>query len=300
MKLILAPLAGFTDAPFRRLAGEGGADQTYTEMVSAAGLAHGNRPTHDLLAVMPGEVPVGCQIFGAKEMDVAHAARVVDAMTERFCELNLNAGCPMTKVTRCGAGAKLVEDPAQVACLLRAMKENTSLPITLKTRLGPRPDWVTVFELLDAATQAGASDFILHARYTSQLHSGAVQLEKLAEVVARAAIPVIGNGSVTNRASFEAMAQTGVAGIMIGRAAVANPGIFHELKGGTPLPRSTFFQQHLQYLKDFGLSERVILTKFRTHLFRYFAGTPGAAALRARIHQASTLSEALSLCSSLL
>ncbi len=297
MKLLLAPLAGFTDAPFRRLATEGGADQTYTEMVSAAGLAHGNQPTRELMKVLPGEGPVGCQIFGAKETDVARATHVVESVKERFCELNLNAGCPMTKVTRCGAGAKLAEDPAQVYRLLQVMRENTTLPVTLKTRLGPRPDWETVFELLDAATQAGVRALLLHARYTSQLHGGAVHLEKLAAVVARARIPVIGNGSVVDHASYEAMAQTGVSGILIGRAALVNPDIFNVFKGCAPRSRQDCAAAHLKYLIESGAGERLILTKFRTHLFRYFAGTPGAAALRARIHQSQTLQEVCTLCS---
>ena len=92
MKLVLAPLAGFTDAPFRLMCGEGGADLTYTEMVSAAGLAHGSSPTRHLMEKLPGEVPLACQIFGSKEAEVAYAAKVASE-TGRFCEINLNAGC---------------------------------------------------------------------------------------------------------------------------------------------------------------------------------------------------------------
>ncbi len=297
MKFYLAPLAGFTDAPFRRLATDGGADQTYTEMVSAAGLAHGNKPTHELMAVMSGEGPVGCQLFGAAESDLAMATGVVEKIKDRFCEVNLNAGCPMTKVTRGGAGAKLTEDPAKVYRLLKAMTENTSLPVTLKTRLGPRPQTTTVFELLDAATQAGAQAFILHARYTTEMHGGPLHLDVLRDVVARAAIPVIGNGSVVNAATLADMAATGVQGVMIGRAAVANPYIFQELKGGAPVPRAACLAPHLQYLKAFGVHEHYLITKFRTHLVRYFAGRPGAAALRARINQVKTLAEVEALCS---
>ena len=143
MNYVLAPLAGFTDAPFRRLCREGGADLAYTEMVSAAGLAHGSSPTRHFLETMPGEGPVGCQLFGANESDLAFAAAAVDP--RRFCELNLNAGCPMTKVTREGAGAKLVEDPAKIHRLLKAMAANTSLPVTLQTRLGPRPEANRIF-----------------------------------------------------------------------------------------------------------------------------------------------------------
>ena len=148
MRYVLAPLAGFTDAAFRRLCFEGGADFAYTEMVSAAGLAHGSSPTRQLMETMPGEGALGCQIFGANESDVAYAA---GAVPDRFSEINLNAGCPVRKVVKEGAGAKLAEDPEKVYRLLRAMKGSTRLPVTLKTRLGPRPDRNLSLELLDAA-----------------------------------------------------------------------------------------------------------------------------------------------------
>ncbi len=298
MKLVLAPLAGFTDAPFRRVCAENGADLTYTEMVSAAALAHNHTPTQTLMKTMPGEGAVGCQIFGATESDVAHAARLIDAIGDRFCELNLNAGCPMTKVTRCGAGAKLIEDPEKVYRLLAAMKENTALPVTLKTRLGPHPERTAAFELLDAASRAGAVGLIVHARFTSQLHQGPLHLDLLAEVVSRAKIPVTGNGSVTNAVDAARMARTGVSAIMIGRAALANPGIFNELKGLPAVSRRMFLTQHLQALRESRADDAYLRLKFRTHLFRYFAGIPGAAALRARINQAKTLRELEDLCCS--
>ncbi len=304
MKYFLAPLAGFTDAPFRRLCAEGGADLAYTEMVSAAGLAHGSSPTRHLMETMPGEGPVACQLFGAKESDLAFAAREVPS--DRFVELNLNAGCPMTKVTREGAGAKLVESPQKVYRLLKAMVENTPLPVTLKTRLGPHPQWTTVFELLDAAEQAGAKGFIVHARYTSQMHGGPLHLDTLAEVVRRARIPVAGNGSVVDAKSAAAMAATGVSAIMVGRAALSNPSIFSGLKNpDAGMPRSPeALRRHLEYLLAFRrqLAERYpndhipsedafASVKMHVHLFRYFAGRPGAAALRARLNKVRTLAE---------
>ena len=198
MRYVLAPLAGFTDAAFRRLCFEGGADFAYTEMVSAAGLAHGSSPTRQLMETMPGEGALGCQIFGANESDVAYAA---GAVPDRFSEINLNAGCPVRKVVKEGAGAKLAEDPEKVYRLLRAMKEHTALPVTLKTRLGPRPDRNLSLELLDAAERAGAAGVVFHARFTSQMHGGATHLDLLAEIAARAKVPVTGNGSVGTRSS---------------------------------------------------------------------------------------------------
>ena len=312
MKYMLAPLAGFSDAPFRRLCFEGGADLAFTEMVSAAGLAHGSAPTRHLLETMDGEGAVACQIFGADERDVAAAAALIQRTCRAsFSELNLNAGCPMSKVTRTGAGAKLIERPELIARLLRAMAENTDLPVTLKTRLGPRPGEDAVFEILDAAEREGAKGIVVHARYTSQLHGGAVGLETLAEVVRRAKIPVTGNGSVLDAQSAAAMAATGVAAIMVGRAALKDPEIFRRLGSGgvAPPPDAAracrLCRRHLGYLLQFReqLAARFpedripdfagwALVKLRTHLLRYFGGCPGAAAIRGRIASIRTLAEA--------
>ena len=310
-RFVLAPLADFTDAPFRRLCAEGGASLAYTEMVSAAGLAHGSSPTRQMLETMPGEGRVACQLFGADERDLAAAAALVQGECRpSFCELNLNAGCPMTKVTRTGAGAKLIGDPAKIGRLLRAMAENTDLPVTLKTRLGPRPGEKAIFEILDAAEQAGARGIVVHARYASQMHSGPLDLEALAEVVRRARVPVTGNGSVVDAESAGAMAATGVAAIMVGRAAMKEPDVFRRLSSGLPPPAPdpararNLCRRHLDYIVQFRsmLAERfpgdrmpsadtLALLKMRTHLFRYFSGCPGAAALRARIGSLRTRTE---------
>lgn len=305
MKFFLAPLADFTDAPFRRMCFEGGADLVYTEMVSAAALAHGNSPTRHLMETMDGEGLVACQIFGADESDVALAAREVDKVKERFVELNLNAGCPMSRITRSGAGAKLIEDPEKVYRLLKAMGENTSLPVTLKTRLGPHPGDEKIFELADAAEKAGAKGIAVHARFTSQMHGGALDLELLSEVVSRSPLPVTGNGSVRTLKDVEAMAATGVKSVMIGRGALADPGIFAVLKGlENPWPRFDAVRSHLKYILEF---RELLLEKFpgdhirsvdafasvkmHTHLFRYFNGLPGAAKLRAKLNHIRTLDE---------
>ena len=317
MKYVLAPLAGFTDAPFRRLCAEGGADLTYTEMVSAAGLAHGSSPTRHLMETMPGEGPVSLQLFGAAESDLAYATDFVSRTVEQsnnrtIVELNLNAGCPMKKVTREGAGAKLIEDPEKIYRLLKAMVGNTTLPVTLKTRLGPHPQRTNVFEIVDAAERAGAKGLIVHARYTSQMHGGAVHLDTLAEVVGRAHVPVTGNGSVVDAKTAAAMAATGVDAIMIGRASLANPSIFRELKGeDVRREAKDDFRRHLRYLLQFReqLAEKYpndhipspdafASVKMHVHLFRYFNGRPGAAELRKRLNTVRTLDEIEEIVSS--
>lgn len=316
MRYFLAPLAEYTDAPYRRLCFEGGADMTYTEMVSAAALFHGSSPTRHLMETMPGEGPVACQIFGAEEDEVAFAAREASALrrdgcARRFCEINLNAGCPMPRIIRSGCGAKLVTDPDRVYRLLRVMAGSTDLPVTLKTRLGPRHGEDTVFELLDAAERAGARRLIVHARYTSQMHGGPLGYDVLAEVAARARIPVTGNGSVRTRRDVELMAQTGVDSVMVGRGAFADPAIFARLKAeelgesapATPWPEGAA-SRHLAYLLEFRrmLAEKypgdhvmsedaAASVKMHRHFIHYFKGVPGASALRARLNAVRTLAE---------
>ena len=305
MRFVLAPLAGFTNAAFRLLATRRGADLSYTEMVSAAGLAHGSIPTRYLMEVLPGEGPVACQLFGSKPDELAFAAREASALG-RFVELNLNAGCPMPRIVQEGSGAALVKNPALVHDLLAAMVAETSLPVTLKTRPGPRPDSVLMMELLDAAETAGAKGIILHSRFTSQSHSGEAHLDILAELVRKARIPVTGNGGVKDVETARAMVETGVASVMVGRAALANPGIFRILKGedgdGLPALGASLAAEHIAALVALHaqIAERFpeghlpslddwVALAARTQLFRYFAGMPGARERRRRLATVRTL-----------
>lgn len=308
MTFSLAPVAGFTNAAFRLMATRGGADLTYTEMVSAAGLAHGSSPTRHLMEVLPEEGPVACQLFGSKPDELAFSAREA-ASLGRFVEINLNAGCPVPRIVREGSGSSLVRNPALVHKLLSAMvAEANGLPVTLKTRPGPTPDRVLMLELLDAAETAGAKGLILHARFTSQNHGGAVHLDLLSELVAKAKIPITGNGGVVDVETAEAMAGTGVSSIMVGRGALSDPCLFSKLKGfecESPSPEHLFRENigaltdlHAQIKTHFP-SDRLPSLDFwiagavRTHLFRYFAGRRGAGEFRRRLMSLRTVDEIL-------
>ncbi len=326
MKYILAPLAGFTSAPFRLLCARHGADLVYTEMVSAAGLSHGSSPTRHLMEILPEEGPVACQVFGANPDELAASAAEIDglrrepddpASPRRFTELNLNAGCPMPKIVHEGAGAALIRDPQKVYDCLAAIRRETSLPVTLKTRPGPRPDKVVLLELLDAAERAGCAGITLHGRFTSQMHGGPVHYDLLAELVRHAKIPVTGNGGVYNRPSLDLMAQTGIAAVMIGRAALANPWLFSDLRSDEPAEvleaparraklQDAAFADHLANLLIFRdqLAERFpndhipsvdgyVCMALHTHLFRYFNGRPGSAELRRKLTSIRTIKDAL-------
>ncbi len=329
LKYVLAPLAGFTNAAFRRLCARRGAALSYTEMVSAAGLAHGSSPTRHLMETLPGEGPVVCQLFGSRPDELAFAAReatMLRSISEdapdapRFCAIDLNAGCPMPKIVKEGAGAALVRDPQLVYDCLKAMKAETSLPLTLKTRPGPRPDKIVLFELLDAAESAGCAGMTLHARFTSQMHSGETHLDLLAELVQRSRIPITGNGGVYNRSTAELMAATGVEAIMIGRAAMANPWIFADLADPTRPEdaadaddrrrrlQNEVFREHLEsalelqarlarlYPEDHVPSvDDFVAYTLHTHLFRYFNRRANAAGFRKRLGEIRTLAEVRAL-----
>jgi nifR3 family TIM-barrel protein len=308
VKLVLAPIAGFTNAAFRLMAARGGADLTYTEMVSAAGLAHGSNPTRHLMEVLPGEGPVACQLFGSKPDELAFSAREAAALG-RFVEINLNAGCPVPRIVKEGSGSALVKNPQLVHDLIAAMvAESNGVPVTLKTRPGPRPDNVLMLELLDAAETAGAKGIALHARFTSQNHGGEVHLDLLSELVRKAKIPVTGNGGIVDSETLRAMADTGVSAIMIGRGALSDPYVFAKLKGSDfePLPPERLFRENLDALIALHrqIAERFPADRLptldfwttgavRTHLFRYFAGRPGAGEFRRRLMSLRTLDEVL-------
>jgi len=190
----LAPMAGFTDGAMRRIASQYGAALTFTEMTSAMGLLHERSKTWQLLERMEGEAPVIGHLYGSSPESLAEAARRVE---ERggFVGIDLNAGCPVKKIIKNGAGAALINNPRLIYEILAAMRRSTSLPLTIKTRLGPYPGKTAIFEILQAAEDAGADAIIVHARFTSQGHGGDPDLKLLGEVKARATIPVIGNGA---------------------------------------------------------------------------------------------------------
>ena len=290
------------------MAARGGADLTYTEMVSAAGLAHGSNPTRHLMEVLPGEGPVACQLFGSKPDELAFSAREVSSLG-RFVEINLNAGCPVPRIVKEGSGSALVKNPQLVHDLLAAMvAEANGVPVTLKTRPGPRPDKVLMLELLDAAETAGAKGIAMHARFTSQNHGGEVHHDLLSELVQKSKIPVTGNGGVVDSETLRAMADTGVSAVMIGRRALPDPYVFAKLKGvesGTLSPERLFRENldalialHGQIAERFP-SDRIPTLDFwttgavRTHLFRYFAGRPGAGEFRRMLMSLRTLDEVL-------
>ena len=237
--VFLAPIAGYTNSPMRHISHRHGAALTYTEMANARGLLNASGQTWTFLETVKGEGPVVAHLYGSEPEFFAEAAAQVE-QTGRFVAIDLNAGCPARKVTSEGAGAALIKDPQRIHDIIAAMRKAVRLPVTLKTRLGPTPDAIAIFDVLAAAEAAGAAALTLHARFTSQGHRGDVHLDLMGQVKQRAKIPIIGNGNVYSpHAAWEMFDKTGVDAVMLARAAIGNPWIFSNIRnafasGATP------------------------------------------------------------------
>jgi len=323
--LFLAPMAGYTNAPMRRISCQHGAALAYTEMTCDRGLLNASEKTWYLLETLPDEGPVVAHLYGSDPESLAEAAAKVEA-TGRFVAIDLNAGCPVHKITTSGAGAALIKNPQLIHDILKAMKRAVkNLPITLKTRLGPAPDKIAIFEILAAAESAGVGALTVHGRFTSQGHGGSVDLPLLAAVKSRAKIPIIGNGGICSKhCEWTMLQETGVDALMIARAAIGNPWIFADIRealqtGVEPPPYKATGQrprrelaeiqrvldEHLELelsflntlKKKYGVPrddkavEENLATTFRCHLFRYLHGLKGSSYIRGRLFELQTLPE---------
>ena len=234
--LILAPMAGITDSPFRVLCLRGGAGLVCAEMVSAHALHYGNAKSGKMLQVNPKEHTVSMQIFGSDEETIAEAAKNAEAAGADI--VDLNAGCPVKKIHTAGAGCVLMKDEAKLARLLSAAVKSVAIPVTLKTRIALNHKEFLGARLAKLAEDCGAAAVTLHARAAVDVHRGEPDVDALAKACAAVKIPVIGNGGVLNAARVKEFINAGCQGVMIGRGAVGNPFIFQdiidELAGKTP------------------------------------------------------------------
>ena len=227
--VFLAPMAGFTNAAMRRVCHRFGAALTYTEMINASGVLRASDKTWHLLETFPDEGPLVAHLYGSDPAILADAAARVAALG-RFVAIDLNAGCPMRKITSKGAGAALMKQPDLIGRIVTAMRAANPLPVTVKTRIGSRPDKIAVLEILRAVEEAGGAAITVHGRFATQEHSGEVRLDLLAEVKHASRIPVIGNGGIRDAAdALEMFRETGVDAVMIARGATGNPWIFSEI-----------------------------------------------------------------------
>ena len=288
-------MAGFTDAVMRTLCEEQGAALTYTEMVSAKGLYYGGSKTNALTFIPEGAGPTAIQIFGSEPEIMAYAARELEELRNEV--LDINMGCPVPKVVRNGDGSALMRDPKLVYEIVKAVTSATEKPVTVKIRKGfDRPNAV---EVALAAQEGGASAVCVHGRTREQYYSGVVDKSIIKDVKDALNIPVIASGDVTDAASGMSMiAETGCDMVMIGRAALGNPWIFRELNAaykGLDIPvrpsddeKTAMMLRHLEMLC--GLKgESTGVKEFRKYIIRYTKGMHGAAAVRRRANDVTSL-----------
>lgn len=228
--VLLAPMEDVTDESFRLICKEMGADMTYSEFVSADALIRNIQATTRKLAIAEGERPTAIQIYGREVEPMVEAARIVEQARPDIIDINF--GCPVKKVAGKGAGAGLLRDVPKMLEITRAVVDAVQLPVTVKTRLGWDHDSRIIVDLAEQLQDCGIKAITVHGRTRSQLYSGSADWDMIARVKAnpRLTIPVIGNGDITDGASLLRAFDTGVDAVMVGRASIGAPWIFHELK----------------------------------------------------------------------
>ena len=290
-RVFLAPMAGYTDTAFRRLARRHGAAMVVTEMVSSRALMHGGDKSGALMEFTEPERPVGVQLFGGDPAIMGEAAKKV--MDEVHPDvIDINFGCPVGKVLKCDAGASVLKEPQRAGWIVEAMVKATEgrVPITVKTRAGFDAMDNAVFELLDAVESAGASALAIHARTRNQMFEGKANWDIITQLKLKAKIPIIGNGDVKcAEDAYNLFKQTNCDGIMIGRGSMGSPWIFeeinHYLETGKPMKAPSLKFRVGVALEQLRCSievkgERMGLLEMRKHLTRYLKGFEGAKEMR--------------------
>lgn len=298
-KLILAPMAGVCDQPFRLLCKRQGCDLLYTEMVSAKAIYYNNKNTEPLLAIAPEESPIGVQLFGSEPHIMAEMAKKIEDRGYAFIDVNM--GCPVPKIVNNGEGSALMKNPKLVGEIVEAMTKAVRLPVTIKIRSGFDDEHINAPEVAKIAEESGAAAVAVHGRTRMQYYQGRADWSVIARVKEACHIPVIGNGDIQNALDVEKMKQeTGCDGFMIGRAARGNPWIFSEIKhyqrfGVVPdrpdvhQVKETILEQARMMVEFKG--EYTGIHEMRKHVAWYSVGMYDSSKLRNLVNQVDTYKE---------
>lgn len=297
--LVLGPMAGVTDLPFRLLCKEMGCDLMYTEMISAKALYYKNKNTLPLMATDPKEQPVGVQLFGSEPELMAEMAKTLEDKGFQFIDINM--GCPVPKIVNNREGSALMKDPCLAGKIIETMAKAVSLPVTVKFRKGFNDDTVNAVEFARVAQESGAAMVAVHGRTREQFYSGKADWDIIRQVKEAVTIPVIGNGDVCDVDSYiRIKEETGCDGVMIGRAAKGNPWIFQQIStykktgeriGRPPLSEVIdMMMRHGQMMAEFK-GETMGMREMRKHFAWYTQGYPGSSKLRAKGFELETLKD---------
>ncbi|MBL7199967.1 MAG: tRNA dihydrouridine synthase DusB [Anaerolineae bacterium] len=289
--LILAPLAGYSDLPFRSICRSLGSAMSYTEFVSAHGVLRANPRTYELLRFAPRERPVVFQIFGADERLVADACLRLQELGPDIIDVNM--GCPSPRIANQGGGAGLLRNPQQIARIFSSLSKCLDVPVTGKIRLGWDEASRNHLQIAHVLEDNGASLIAVHGRTRSASYDTPADWDAIATVKQAVDIPVLGNGDVRCVDDIDRIkAITGCDGVMIGRGAIGNPWLFQrrDLADVSLDERVSMIRHHLQEMVAFYGELRGVLA-FRKHIVRYLHGLPGAARLRPLLMKCKTLRE---------
>ncbi len=304
--VFLAPMAGISDMPFRVLCKEKGAGLVYTEMISSKGMFYNDTKTKKIMAIDEKERPVAVQIFGSNPEIMGEIAREVSKEADI---IDINMGCPAPKVVKNGEGSKLLLDLDLIDKITKSVVENSSVPVTIKIRLGWDREHVVAEEVAKIAEKNGISAITVHGRTRSEFFSGEVDYEAIKRVKETVSIPVIGNGNIVDgKTAKEMFDKTGCDAIMIGRASNGNIWIFDEvikyLEDETVIPKPTKKEitstilRHLNMLKSVK-GERTALLEMRKQIAWYIKGFPNSSKIRNDINKIEDFEELINKIKSL-
>lgn len=300
--LILAPMAGVTDLPFRVLCKDNGAGMVCTEMASSRAIFHNDEKTKKLLNTDGEKRPISYQIFGSDEETMGYSAKVLSEFADI---IDINMGCPAPKVVKNGDGSKLLLDLDKAEKIIQAVVKNSTVPVTLKIRKGWDKEHVVAQEIAKIAEKNGIAAITVHGRTRTEFFSGDIDYEIIKKVKECVNIPVIGNGNIVDEESAKIMFEkTGVDGIMIGRGSLGNPWIFreieHYLETGEKLDKPTL-QERLEVMKKHielavaDKGENVATHELRKHISWYTKNLKNSSVFRSKVNNVETKNELLKL-----
>lgn len=301
--VMLAPMAGVTDLPYRLLCKEQGCGYMVTEMVSAKAVLYNNKNTELLMLTKEEEAPVALQLFGS---DPEIMADIADRLSDRgFAGFDINMGCPVPKVVNNHEGSALMKDPILAGKIVETMAKRVKLPVTVKFRKGFDDNSVNAVEFAHIMEESGASAITVHGRTREQFYSGKADWDIIGQVVRRVNIPVFGNGDIFSGEDAKRMLQeTGCQGIAVGRGAKGNPWIFREINAvmeGREIPppptvkeRKDMIVRHARLMVEYK-PEFMVVREMRKHVSWYTTGLHNCAALRDEVNHTESLDELFEL-----
>ena len=302
--LILAPMAGVTDLPFRLLCKEQGADLVYTEMISAKGIYYKNKNTAMLWEIEEGERPAALQLFGSDaELMADMAAQIED---RNFDILDINMGCPVPKVVNNGEGSALMKNPKLAGEIVKAISNRIDKPVTVKFRKGFNDSMINAVDFAKRMEECGAAAIAVHGRTREEYYSGKADWNIIAEVKKAVSIPVFASGDIfLVEDAIRCEKETGVDGLMLARGVRGNPWLFHQIKtwqeSGRIEEKPDFEEvlamilRHGKMLMDFK-GELMGMREMRKHVAWYTAGYKNSASIRRKVNQVETYDGLLALC----